>query len=363
MSRRSFLHRHDIRSVIVFRALQLGDMLCSVPALRALRSALPDAGVVLTGLPWAAQFARRFDAYIDEFIPFPGHPLLPEQAVRQDELTAYYASMCDRGFDLALQLHGSGDVTNHIVAGFGARAMAGFTRGEAGQTGATLLLPRWGLSGLVPDPAARWLGPAGAQLRLSHRVDTVGADGAGWRVDDDPFDAVVLACSATEAARLAEPHAPEWAAQARGLQYEPIVTVYAHSPDTRLPQPMLALRSTDREPAQFVFDLGLLSGMEGVLAFVISGAAPWVARGVDATMAATLRQGQQALAASLRSPLTGLRALTEKRATFLCTPGLVRPPARVRPGLTAAGDYVDGPYPATLEGAVRAGVDAARALG
>jgi len=50
-----------------------------------------------------------------------------------------------------------------------------------------------------------------------------------------------------------------------------------------------------------------------------------------------------------------LRVLAEKRATFRCTPGLDRPPARIARGLVAAGDYIDGPYPATLEGAVRAG--------
>ncbi|MFC0253509.1 glycosyltransferase family 9 protein [Massilia consociata] len=124
----------------MFRALQLGDMLCAVPALRALRAALPGAHIVLTGLPWAAQFARRFDTYVNEFIPFPGHPLLPEQPVRHEELTSYYASVCGRECDLALQLHGSGDITNHIVAGFGAHTMAGFVRGESTQTDRTVLL-------------------------------------------------------------------------------------------------------------------------------------------------------------------------------------------------------------------------------
>ena len=169
MNRRSFLQRHDIRSVIVFRALQLGDMLCVVPALRALRAALPEAKIVLTGLPWAAQFARRYDAYIDEFIPFPGHPLLPEQEVRHDELTAFYASVCDRRFDLALQLHGSGDVTNHIVAGFGARTMAGFTRGEASQSDRTLLVP-YPETGAEPE-------------RLLTLLDRLGAPAAGTQLE------------------------------------------------------------------------------------------------------------------------------------------------------------------------------------
>ncbi|KQV98492.1 hydroxysqualene dehydroxylase HpnE [Rhizobacter sp. Root1221] len=229
----------------------------------------------------------------------------------------------------------------------------------SGPGSADLLLPRWKLSALWPDPAGRWLAQAGAAVHLSRRVDAIAPSGPGWLVDGEPFEHVVLACTATEAARLAEPHAPDWATAARSLQYEPIVTVYAHSPDTQLPQPMLALRNGDQAPAQFVFDLGALSGMEGVLAFVISGAAPWVARGGDATLAATLRQGQKALAPFLRSPLVGLRAVTEKRATFLCTPGLARPGKTVLPGLSAAGDYIDGPYPATLEGAIRSGRDAA----
>jgi len=53
----------------------------------------------------------------------------------------------------------------------------------------------------------------------------------------------------------------------------------------------------------------------------------------------------------------------EKRATFQCTPGLQRPPARIAANLWAAGDYVAGPYPATLEGAVRSGRQAAQDAG
>jgi len=60
------------------------------------------------------------------------------------------------------------------------------------------------------------------------------------------------------------------------------------------------------------------------------------------------------------SQLQSLQVLTEKRATFRCTPGLDRPSARIADGLMAAGDYVEGPYPATLEGAVQSGVCAAR---
>lgn len=165
MSRRPLLHRLEIASVVVFRALHLGDMLCAVPALRALRASLPKARITLVGLPWARQFARRFHHYIDDFVPFPGHPLLPEQETRHEELSAFYGDLCGRRFTLALQLHGNGAVTNEIVAGFGARAMAGYCDGKAVATERTVLFP-YPEVGAEPD-------------RLLRLVERLGASAAG----------------------------------------------------------------------------------------------------------------------------------------------------------------------------------------
>lgn len=111
--------------VAIFRALRIGDMLCAIPALRALRAALPDAQITLVGLPWAAQFASRFPQYIDDFIAFPGHPAFPEQDVREHELDGFYDTMRARRYHLAIQLHGSGETSNSVVSRFGAAAVAG----------------------------------------------------------------------------------------------------------------------------------------------------------------------------------------------------------------------------------------------
>lgn len=229
----------------------------------------------------------------------------------------------------------------------------------SGPGSSDLLLPRVPLSDVFPRPALAWLRERGATLSHSTRVQEITLSPTGWSVDGEAFQGVVLATPPGEAARLVAQTAPAWPACALGLGYEPIVTVYLLSPGTRLEFPMLRLHCGPSWPAQFVFDRGQLGGPDGLLAFVISGAQTWVDLGAEKTLEATITQAQNSLGAALRGPLTPVRIVTEKRATFRCTPALQRPTARVAAALWAAGDYVDGPYPATLEGAVRSGVDAA----
>lgn len=160
------LRRHDIKTVAIFRALRLGDMLCAIPALRALRHALPEAEITLAGLPWAEQFARRFSTYINEFIAFPGHPALPEQTVREDELPHFYQTMRSRCFDLAIQMHGSGEISNQVVAGFGARMTAGFHAGDAAPPGSFIRYPESGLESQRLMELTGFLGAAPTGDRL-----------------------------------------------------------------------------------------------------------------------------------------------------------------------------------------------------
>ena len=151
----------------------------------------------------------------------------------------------------------------------------------------------------------------------------------------------------------------DWNRLTHALTFEAIATVYAWRAATRLSQPMLALRSQPdapdgTAPAQFVFDRGQLGGPAGLLAFVAS-ASRWDSATVQRQV---LRQAK----AELGMTLEPVQTVVEKRATFACTPGLQRPPTQIAPGLLACGDYVDGPYPATLEGAVRSAIAAVKAL-
>ena len=163
------LDQLDITSVVVFRALQLGDMLCAVPALRALRAALPHAHISLVGLPWAQQFADRFNTYIDEFIMFPGHPALGEQPLQEDLLADFYRAIQSRHFSLALQLHGSGEISNGIVKDFAARWTAGYASAPSDDSDEFFSFP---YPATGPEP-----------LRLLNLVTQLGAPDMGTHLE------------------------------------------------------------------------------------------------------------------------------------------------------------------------------------
>jgi hypothetical protein len=227
-----------------------------------------------------------------------------------------------------------------------------FGRGYRRWGASNLLLPRQDLGRLFPQAAVAWLQARGAEVRLGQRVQAVASTDARCAVDGERFDAVVLACPAPEAARLARGAGPAggmWASQAEALDHEAIATVYVTG-GPRLPAPMLALRGG---PAQFVFDRSQLGGPAGLLAFVVSAS-----EGDRETLEAQVTAQARALGWNVQP----LQTVVEKRATFDCVPGLVRPPMAVAPRMWACGDYVEGPYPATIEGAVRSGLAVAGLL-
>jgi hydroxysqualene dehydroxylase len=232
--------------------------------------------------------------------------------------------------------------------------------GERGA--ADLLLPRAPLDELLPRAAARWLTDRGAHIACGQRVMRLEPTSSSVLIDGHAFDQAVVAASASEAARLLATTTPDWSRHVAAMRYQPIVTAWLNAPRARWAQPMLALRADDRRPAQFAFDLGALGGPPGLFALVVSGAAVWVDAGADALRDALTAQWAEAFPSREHGPAAWVASRTEKRATFACTPHLKRSPAAVHPRVRVAGDHVEGPYPATLEGAVRSGVAAADAL-
>jgi squalene-associated FAD-dependent desaturase len=244
------------------------------------------------------------------------------------------------------------------------------------QGGSDLLIPTADLSTLLPLPALAWLTAQGATVHTGTRVTQLTHSSQGWHVQlgrsdsaATAFDAIILALPHQGAAQLirdlASSHAHAWLQCADALQDEPIATVYVRA-DTpqgpaRLPQPMLRLTG---QPVQFMFDRSQLGNVPGTLALVASAPdARWPDN--ESLTRAALAQASAELAPLGITRLTHLQTVVEKRATFACIPGLQKPSCSVSPalpGLRVCGDYVQGPYPATLEAAVRSGLQAARSL-
>jgi ADP-heptose:LPS heptosyltransferase len=108
--------------IVVLRALPgVGDLLCAVPALRAIRAAYPRAEITLSALLSNAWFLERYPTLVDELLVVEGVTGLPEVAPDPPAAVRFLQRAQSRRFDLGLQIHGSGVVTNPLLTLFGAR--------------------------------------------------------------------------------------------------------------------------------------------------------------------------------------------------------------------------------------------------
>ncbi len=222
----------------------------------------------------------------------------------------------------------------------------------AGGNATELLIPRMPLGQVLPSPAAAFLKRRNAEIALNNRIQSLLIDNnrvigvVDQHGQQHLADAVILALPPSAQVKLLT------SSISPAMEY-PICTVYLqYAASQRAPKSMTGFSGT---VSQWLFDRS--AQQPGLMAVVISGPG----RHMQLPKAELISVVSQELATLLPDwPLTANNALVirEKRATFACTPEIqkMRPDAATKvENLWLAGDFVQHPFPATLETAISNG--------
>lgn len=228
------------------------------------------------------------------------------------------------------------------------------------KTDSDMLLAKVDLTSLIGDPISHYIRSNNGEV-CHATIDKIAITQYGYSLSsslgDRLFSHVVLAVAPHQLGKIAPSGLLDDALGGivQAFSYQPITTLYLQfSTDTRLP---LAMQGMVNSISQWVFDRGQVCDQHGLIAVVVS--ALGAHSGMTQAELAEAVIKEITLAFKLQAPLW-FKIITEKRATFSCNVGLKRPiNTTALPNLYLAGDYTDGDYPATIEGAVRSGVKCA----
>jgi len=232
--------------------------------------------------------------------------------------------------------------------------------------------PAEGLSESFVDPAIAHIMRLQGEVRCGTRVsgvDVTQGRVTGLRIGNEtialgPEDKVVFAAPSPVARTVLEAHLPGFEAPDA---YESIINVHY-----RLPGPVQARGMLNK-----VGFVGLVGGvaewvyLKGeILSVTVSAANRYADRDNDELIATIWSEIRQAvgpvLVETLPVAVPPVRLVCEKRATFAATPAQdrLRPQTRTAlENLALAGDWTQTGFPSTIEGAIRSGSEAIRALG
>jgi squalene-associated FAD-dependent desaturase len=281
----------------------------------------------------------------------PLHHYLQEQQQSDHTVALLWEPLCLAALNTPLHLASSKIFLNVLRDTFNGK-----------KSDSELLLPKQGLSELFAQPVAHYIHARKGQALTKHRVKSITPIENGFQVISNngtfEFSHLVLATSALRLKDIAGslPRLAGTIETTNEYEYQPIYTVYLQYPsDAKLPQPMIGLAGAT---SQWVFDRGALCGQYGLIAVIISAEGMHQKLTHDALSLHVANELHRAFP-SLKKPLWH-QVIAEKRATFSCKVNLPRPISKTRePNIYLAGDYTYPDYPATIEGAIRSGIEAA----
>jgi phytoene dehydrogenase-like protein len=227
------------------------------------------------------------------------------------------------------------------------------------------------LSRVHGEPAEALLRAAGARIHLRSPVDRLECPGVGspgvrpavWvRGQRLEAEAVILAAPHQAAARLLPPAAGVDRDGLGRLGRSPIVNLHIVFDRPVMNLPFAASIDT---PLQWIFDRSRAAGLARgqYLAVSLSAADAYLGLSRAELRGIFLPALERLFPDARQARVERFFATCEREATFLQRPGTqrLRPgPRTASPGLFLAGAWTDTGWPATMEGAVRSGLAAAR---
>ncbi len=123
-----------VQKIAVLRANAVGDFVCSLPALLALKATYQGAELVLLATPWHQRFLQGRPGPVDRTVVVPPFPGIREHRPNGQpigELDDFFESMETERFDLAVQLHGGGKNSNPFIQKLRPRLSIGTRAPEA----------------------------------------------------------------------------------------------------------------------------------------------------------------------------------------------------------------------------------------
>lgn len=215
--------------------------------------------------------------------------------------------------------------------------------------------------------AAASLAASGVDVRLNSAVSGIerpGADDVDVRVGGERIraSALVLAVPHEQASQLVPTEVHAKAESFADLGHSPIVNLHVIYDRRVMDHAFAAGVGT---PVQWVFDRSDAAGltMGQCLAVSLSGATAYAARPTEELRAMFLPELARLFPKAAEASVNGFYVTREHRATFRPSPGTLRLRPRATtadPRIALAGAWTDTGWPATMEGAIRSGRQAAR---
>ena len=119
-----------VQKIAVLRAGALGDFIVTLPALKAIRSAYPDAEIILLGKPSHKKFLLKNRTPVDRVIVVPlkkGVRDVLEEAENAEAMEIFFEEVKYERFDIAISFQGNGVSANPFINRLNAKLTIGLS--------------------------------------------------------------------------------------------------------------------------------------------------------------------------------------------------------------------------------------------